>query len=357
MNRKEIIDLAKKYIVLADILDKNGLFSEAKKIDNEICLAINCGILPIRLNNIERKENIRVAIRGQSDWNDYLENMATWGGGAAGTAIGSGLGIPAAGIAAGIGAGLGAVTTFGGDLMFNKIQGETSKMEALGNDLMSIINNLTKTISQFNPNIAQQIYQLASALQENIMAVREQKRIEISQQVGLDPSKGFLQSINPLNWNKVLGRKWKMLHASNTKNIKVAADVNNAVIDPHIAAGLAQDITQGSRIGVKRMLLSPLTGGVQTGALGIAGGMVGGMAGTALGKYGYKAIINKIMGQMGVLQKQISDIQKIGMALAQISRDQSVILITRKIALLSQMALQELQQKIKQNYNQNQTFR
>jgi len=49
-------------------------------------------------------------------------------------------------------------------------------------------------------------------------------------------------------------------------------------------------------------------------------------------------------GPAGVLQKQISDVQKIGAALSQISQNPQLEAITQQIAMLAQGSLQAIQQ-------------
>jgi len=291
MNQKEIIELSKKYITAANELDNAGLTSEAAKIDEEILLAINEGLLPIKLK-LEKiasnSKNVKLAIRGSSDWNDYLENMATGAGGAAGTTLSSGIGAPITGVAALAGAGLGAAGTLVGDWTFNHLQGQTSKMEALGNDLIQSANGLANTVANYDLNSAQQIQQLAESLNQYIAQIREQKRQEISQKVGLDPNQGFLQSINPMNWGKVVNRKWQMTTSDKKSDmIKTAAEAENFFIQPDfMGTGIAQSVKQGTGIGLKNF--NPLTGGMQglTGAQFLKGG-VGGFAGAMGGRAGY----------------------------------------------------------------------
>lgn len=341
MTQKEITNLAQKYIVAANELDKAGLTKEAIQIDREIFLAIEEKILPIKLNLVKtfsNKKNVKLAIVGQSDWNDYLENMSAGAGGGAGTALGSGIGVPFAGAAAIGGAALGGAATLGRDAMFNHLQGQTSKLESLNTGLMTTVKALAQTVNSFDPGAAQGIMQLAEGLQQNIAAVREQKRKEISQSVGLDPDKGFMQSINPLNWGKALNRKWQMITSSNTNNMtKIATDISDVsgVIDPgQTAAGLTQ--------AIKGKGTSLLTGkGLGWGA-GLRGS-VGGVAGAAIGSAGYNLLANSLRGKAGILQKQIADVQKYGASLAQVSQDPSVIQITQQIAMLAQGALQAIQ--------------
>ena len=339
MTQREVVKLAKKYISAANELDKAGLTQEAAQIDKEIFMAIEKGYLPIKLKVVKiasNKSNTRLAIIGQSDWNDYAENMAQGAGAIAGGALGSVALAPSAPVGALLGAAGGAISTLAGDALFNHLQGQTSQLESLNNGLTQTVQGLVQTVSGFDPASAQMIQQLADGLQQNIAAAREKKRVEISQSVGLDPDQGLMQSLNPLNWNKVLKRKWQMT-TSNSDNYmkKTAAQsdiLNSTPIDPvSTLGGYAKQLTPSlSKI-------PKLTGWQGAGA--IAGGIAGGMAGQA----GYNWLANKMRGQAGVLQKQISDIQKYGASIAKLSQDQSVLQITQQIASLAQGALQSIQ--------------
>lgn len=344
MTHQEIITLAKKYITAANELDKSGFVKEAAEIDDEIFLAIEAGILPIKIKTMKiasNTKNTRVAIVGQSDWNDYLENISTGVGGGAGYAIGSGVGIPFAGIGALVGGGLGAAGTFGRDLMFNNLQGQTSKLESLNNGLKTSINALVQTVSQFNAGSAHQIMSLYEGLDNNIKSVRDQKRREISENVGLDPDKGFLQSLNPMNWGKVLNRKKQMITSSNgskmTKKSADMTDIGGYYADPgYNAAKIMQPFQKpiADPLNPLKTIKPKLTGFT---------GMVGGTVGAAVGRGGYNWIANKMRGQGGIIRKQISDIQKYGIAISQALQDPAAMQTTNMIANLAQRTLQAIQ--------------
>lgn len=335
---KDVIELAQKYILAAQKYDEEGLIQEAQEIDNEILFAIQEKILPIALKVIKTSsvKNTRTAIRGQSDWNDYLQNMATGAGGAAGTAIGSGFGAATAPLAAGLGAGLGAAGTWGGDLFFNKVQGATSQLESLGNDLATLSNSLAQKISEVDPTAAQNIISITENLQKHIGTLRDQKRREISEGVGLDPDKGFLQSLNPANWGKVLNRKWQMTTSSN-KNQMIKESAQNDILDStNTGAGLSGALTKQK---ANLFTGSGLTGGA------MVGGLIGGGIGAGIGRGGYDWIANKVRGEEGILQKYITDIQKIGAALANISQTPGFMNYTQQIASLAQNAIRTMQQQ------------
>lgn len=349
MTQKEIIKIAIKYIKVANALDNAGLTKEAEKIDAEILFAIKNKILPIKIKNIKTASNFkntRTAIVGQSDWNDYLENIATGAGGAAGWAAGSGAwaAIP---VATALGGGLGAASTFGRDIMFNKLQGPTSQLETLNAGLIKSVSNLTNIIKNYDPVTAQQILYLYGILNKKIKSIREQKRKEISEQVGLDPNKGFLQSINPGNWGKVLNRSWQMIKSNNINDMtKIATSLD----DTGIISMLSDPSYKGGTAALK--------------AKGLQGGvgllpMIGIMGGSWAGKSGYNLIANKIKGQANIFRKHISDIQKYGMAITKAMQDPSAIEITNSIAELSSKTLQAIlseQNPIKQELNiKNQT--
>lgn len=323
MNKKDKIKLTEKYLLLANDLDKYGFHKEAAKIDSEILSAIKSDIIP--LNKKISNKNIKIAIRGQSDWEDYLRAMSTGAGGGAGFALGSGIGAGAAPAAALFGAGLTAASTKMSDVAFNRFYGQTKQMEALTNDLVELSNQIANTIKQVNPYAAQQIVQLATMPQKVVAQTREKLRQQLSKQYGLDPSKGFLQSLtHPIS---ALERNIGMYTAKQNKNKmqKTSANNDSIILDPSVAAtGLAKG--QGLKS------FNPLTGGLPISGWGWAGGAIGASGGKWVGEKAY----NLLRGKTGILNKQISDIQKIGQALAKISGDPSILQITQQIASLAQ---------------------
>ncbi len=321
MNKIDKIKLTQKYLLLANDLDKYGFHKEAAKIDSEILTAIKSNIIP--LNKKVSKKNIKIAIRGQSDWEDYLRAMTSGAGGGAGFALGSGVGATAAPAAALFGAGLGAASTKMSDIAFNRFYGQTKQMEALTNDLVELSNQIANTIKQINPSAAQQIVQLATMPQKVVAQTREQLRQQLSKQYGLDPNKGFLQSItHPI---AALERNIGMYTAENKNKMEKTSANNNSVIDPSATAtGLATG--QGLRS------FNPLTGGLPSLSVpGWFGGAIVAGGGKWLGGKAYDIL----RGQAGILNKQISDVQKIGQALAKISGDPSILRITQQIASLA----------------------
>lgn len=337
MNKKEIVKIAQKYIMVANELDAIGLDKEAMQIDKEIKFAIDNNLLPIKKSS--NNKNIREAIRGRSDWNDYLENTISGAGAGAGAAASTIVGAPAAGMAALVGGGLGAVQTAAGDLWFNHFYGQTTQIEKLSEDLFELSNQVAKTVYQFDPQSAQQILQIATNLKNNVKKVREQKRIELSKKYGLDPNAGFLQSImQPIS---AIKRNYEMAKAKTNKQLMHRQAVRNEspsdwITDPTIRGQqMAQNVAKERKLVIK---------GLTTGqaALGLAGGIAGG----AIANYGYNVIGNKLRGQIGVFKKQLSDISKIGSFMAQISEDQSLSNAAQQIVALSQRSLQAMQQNV-----------
>lgn len=327
MNKKEKIEIIQKYLLYANAIDHIGFHKEAKQIDQDVIIAFKSEILG--------NKNVKVAIRGQSDLGEYMENIVSGAGAGAGGTIGTGVGAPFAGVGAIAGAGLGGLQQFTGDVYFNKIFGKISKTYALTNDLFKLATSVAEVVSVFDPASAEHILYLAQNLKTQSDQNREYFRRKLSKKYGLDPRKGIGQSLAPWNWGKALKRNIELTKANKNNSMEKIAVKSD---DP-LSSTLAPEGV-GTNIAKRSLKTSPLPGKLTKlqGAGGFAGGLVGGMA----ANYGYNAIMNKLKGKSGILRKQIDDIQRIGVALSKINEDPAPELIANQIADLSRRALMEV---------------
>ncbi len=333
MNKKEKIELIQKYLLYANAIDHIGFHREAEKIDKEALLVFKSEILG--------NKNVKVAIRGQSDLEEYMENIISGAGVGAGGAIGTVVGAPFAGVSAIIGAGLGGLQQFTGDVYFNKIFGRISKTYALTKDLFRLAQSVAQVVSVFDPASADHILYLAQSLKTQSDQNREYVRRQLSKKYGLDPRKGLAQSLIPWNWGKALRRNIELTKASKNNSMEKTAvkqeDPISFLTTPDV---IGINVTRRS-LNVrdpltKKILPIKLTG------LQNAGGLAGGIVGGIVANYGYNTIMNKLKGQSGILRKQIDDIQKIGVALSKINEDPAPELIANQIASLSRRTLMEV---------------
>ena len=333
MNKKEKIELIQKYLLYANAIDHIGFHREAEKIDKEALLVFKSEILG--------NKNVKVAIRGQSDLEEYMENIISGAGTGAGGAIGTGVGAPFAGVSAIAGAGLGGLQQFIRDAYFNKIFGRISKTYALTKDLFRLAQSVAQVVSVFDPASADHILYLAQSLKTQSDQNREYVRRQLSKKYGLDPRKGLAQSLTPWNWGKALRRNIELTKASKNNSMEKTAvkqeDPTSFLTNPEV---VGINVTRKS-LNVKDPLTKKIIPTKLTGLQG-AGGLAGGLVGGMVSNYGYNTIMNKLKGQSGILRKQIDDIQRIGAALSKINEDPAPELIANQIADLSRRTLMEV---------------
>jgi hypothetical protein len=304
MKQKEILKLASKYLRLSNDLDRDGFDKEAALIDLEVSYVLENDFMKKKASN---EKNVKVAIRGQSTLEDYGKSatQGAIGGGIGGGIMTGGIFAP---LGAAIGAGMGVASTAGDDYWYNNVMGRWSKANALVEDFTSTAKRLSQLVRDIDPSLAQELMIYSEYAAQNVKQQITQRKTELSAKYGLDPNKGFMQTIMHPGRNLARLRDFR----ASIEN-KMTRTAQNPIIGEKSYGWFPS--WHGGEWAAKA-LGKPLVGG--WGVLG--GGLVGGAAAYGAG-FGYDAIANAIKGRSGQIKMLSSDLNKIGQQLTQLTGD------------------------------------
>jgi hypothetical protein len=303
MKQKEILKLASKYLQLSNDLEREGFSKEAGLIDMEVSYVLENDFMEKKASN---EKNVKVALRGQSTWDDYMRGMLS--GAAAG---GVGAAVATGGVLSPIGAGVGAAVGLGnvavGDYWFNNVMGRWSKANALMEDFQSTAQRLAQLVKDVDPDLAQQLTVYPAYAAQNVKQQITQRKAELSAKYGLDPNKGFMQTITHPFANMKRLREFKA--SIENKMTRTALDTNpirSLVTDPSFVGSEAAAALGGlGRLSLKG---------------GLKGGLAGGIAGGITG-WGYNKVRENMRGREGQIQMLSSELNRIGQELTQLTGD------------------------------------
>jgi len=303
MKQKEILKLASKYLRLSNDLDRDGFDKEAGLIDMEVSYVLENDFMKKKASN---EKNVKVALRGQSTWDDYMREMLS--GAAAG---GVGAAAATGGVLSPIGAGVGAAAGLGnvavGDYWFNNVMGRWSKANALMEDFQSTAQRLAQLVKDVDPDLAQQLTVYPAYAAQNVKQQITQRKAELSAKYGLDPNKGFMQTITHPFAN--MGRLREFRASIENKMTRTALDTNpvrSLATDPsNVGPEVAAELSGLGRLTLKG---------------GLKGGLAGGIAGGITG-WGYNKVREGMRGREGQIQMLSSELNKIGQQLTQLTGD------------------------------------
>jgi hypothetical protein len=330
--------LAKIYLKYAEDLDAAGISDEAYLVSRDVARYLD-------LHERAVRRGLKLAIRGNSSWEDYLQTVTVGAGAGAagGAAIGgvvgglAGLGVATpATLPAGAGAGAAAGAAYGAlgglaekagsDLLYN-VSGTLTKARALANDF----GYFTDQLGRMYPQIAKDLAEVAKTLQTEVGQVYDAKRDEIAAQYGLDPRTSFWENVkHPSNWGGMIGSKFRMFRSQaegrmerfsqNTQNPNTPSGISDDAIRglwqrargwfggvPSAAPVAGGAALEGGAAAAGGLSM----GGVAAAAAPMAAGMVGGTAGGIATNYLYNQAEDAIRGRAGKERYILSQMDQI----------------------------------------------